>query len=303
MSRKAGSDKFKKELSQAERNRRARERSVKDRAYADERLEGVKGIEGLDRDLVLLAFQGDKFGEEDRARYDALFRLKKKKSKRPRPEPKPEPQPKPTPKPEPVQGVRDVKSSGKSLASPIYQANPIGIKGDNNQVNQDNSITQNIDNRDQSDNRRFYGGNTRIFSYKGGKGESSLYDTPVSLATMGGFYDTDDSPSAAAKFIDQYIDSNLLGQKDMRRAYDDRKNTDYSANNPGRMAELENRLSRSISDSRQRSAARTNRFFGENSDFNTKFKFPEPAAPITSDADKIYEDALKQIKGKKDKKD
>ena len=295
MSRKAGSDKFKQELSQAERNRRARERSVRDRAYGDRRLKGVKGIEGLDRDTVLRAFQGDEFGADDRARYDQM--IKKQQGDNPKA------QPKPTPRPAPKSVSRDVKSEGSGISSPISQSNPIDIKGNDNEVNQDNSITQTVDNRDQSDNRRFYGGNTRIFNYEGGDGESSLYDSPVSLATMGGFYDTDDSPSAAAKFIDQYIDSNMLGQKDMRRAYDDRKNTDYSANNPVRMAELENRLSRSISDSRQRSAERTNRFFGGNSDFNTKFGFPAPAAPITSDADKIYKDAIKQIKGKKDKKD
>ena len=68
------------------------------------------------------------------------------------------------------------------------QKNPIktDIDGDNNTVTntQDNSLRQyTIDN---SDNRRYYGGSNRTFNYKGGDGLSKLYDTPVSMATMGG---------------------------------------------------------------------------------------------------------------------
>ena len=54
-----------------------------------------------------------------------------------------------------------------SIVSPISQDNDIAIAGDSNSVNQDNSITQTIDTRDQSDNRRYYGGSNRVFNYGG----------------------------------------------------------------------------------------------------------------------------------------
>ena len=99
------------------------------------------------------------------------------------------------------------------------QKNPIStdIKGDNNTVNntQDNSLRQYT--IDASDNRRFYGGSKRTFNYKGGDGLSKLYDTPVSHATMGGYYDVDDSPAAQAKFFDLYTTLNSDYQKEHRK--------------------------------------------------------------------------------------
>ena len=197
-----------------------------------------------------------------------------------------------------------VQPISQPVSLPIRQSNPLDIVGDNNRVNQDNSITQSVsqtvDNRDQSDNRRFYGGSKRTFNYTGGKGESELYDDPVSKATMGGFYDTDDSPAAAAKFVDQYIDTNLLGQKDIRKDYEKRKITDYGPNDPDRLSQLQDRLARSIQDSRMRSRQQQASFFGDTLNFNTPFEFPEPARRIQSDADKIYQDALKKISGDDD---
>ena len=119
------------------------------------------------------------------------------------PDPVEEPKPEPTPEPKPGQGgggqqTGNVRGGNNSIASPISQDNDVAIRGNQNQVNQDNSITQTIDSRDQSDNRRWYGGSSRTLNYRGGDGESRLYDTPVSMATMGGYYDVDDSPSAAA---------------------------------------------------------------------------------------------------------
>jgi hypothetical protein len=73
------------------------------------------------------------------------------------------------------------------------------IVGDNNKVwqTQDNSIRQ-------------YGGDNRSFVYNGSGGYG---DTPVSAATMGGFYDVDDSPAAQAGFVDQYSTMNKDNQK------------------------------------------------------------------------------------------
>jgi len=73
------------------------------------------------------------------------------------------------------------------------------ITGDNNTIwqQQDNSIRQ-------------YGGDNRSFVYQGG---NSGVDTPVSAATMAGFYDVDDSPAAQAKFFDLHSTLNNDAQK------------------------------------------------------------------------------------------
>ena len=84
----------------------------------------------------------------------------------------------------------------------VHQDNDIttSITGNNNYVsnNQDNSIRQ-------------YGGSTRVFNYQGG--DDKRTDTPVSAATMGGFYDVDDSPAKQAKFADMYSTMNRDAQK------------------------------------------------------------------------------------------
>ena len=213
---------------------------------------------------------------------------------------KPTPPPTPTPQSPTSQGGGDQKTGNvtggdRGIVSPISQDNDIGIDGDNNKVNQDNSINQTIDSRDQSDNRRYYGGSSRTFNYKGGDGESNLYDTPVSAATMGGFYDTDDSPAAAAKFMDMYIDSNNLNQKDIRKAYDKRKITDYGANDPNRMTDLEGRLAKSIEQSRTRSDKQERKLFGDNP-YTGDFFLPQPSTPVVDNTKEIFEESIDRIK-------
>tara|TARA_Y100000401_G_scaffold78141_1_gene63756 strand:+ start:886 stop:1836 length:951 start_codon:yes stop_codon:yes gene_type:complete len=237
------------------------------------------------------------------AAEDALDNLREMLKDRPEPETGTDPGTNPgtdTPTQEPGQGgggqkTKDVTGGDYGITSPISQDNDIGIDGNNNRVNQDNSINQTIDSRDQSDNRRYYGGSSRVFNYRGGDGESKLYDSPVSMATMGGFYDTDDSPAAAAKFMDMYVDSNILGQRDIRRDYDKRKITDYGANDPGRMTELEGRLGKSIKGSRSRSDKQERKMFGDNP-YGGTFKLPQLPNPVVDNTQQIYEDAIDRIK-------
>ena len=72
------------------------------------------------------------------------------------------------------------------------------VTQDNDQTSKidgnNNSVIQNMDN-----SVRQYAGDNRSFVYNG---SGSGFDTPVSAATMGGFYDVDDSPAAQAKFFD-----------------------------------------------------------------------------------------------------
>ena len=230
----------------------------------------------------------------------ALDRLRKLANKKPEnntPEPTPSPTPTPeTSNPEQSGGQQTGNISGgdSGIVSPISQDNDIGINGNNNLVNQDNSISQTIDNRDQSDNRRYYGGSSRTFNYTGGSGENRLYDTPVSAATMGGYYDTDDNPAAAAKFMDMYIDSNNLNQRNMRKEYDKYKITDYGPNNPNRISELEGRLDRSTQASRDRSKKQELAMFGENP-FSGGFQLPQLPEPMVDNTKEIYEDAINRI--------
>jgi hypothetical protein len=78
----------------------------------------------------------------------------------------------------------------------------------NNPVGNNNFISTDIDS-----SVRTYGGSNRVFNYQGGSGESSLYDSPVSAATMGGYYDVDDSPAAQAKFVNLHSGINEDNQK------------------------------------------------------------------------------------------
>ena len=100
------------------------------------------------------ALQGGTFGKEDRARYDASKKEEETETSLP-------------PQGGGGQATGDVSGGENSIVSPISQDNDIAIAGDSNSVNQDNSITQTIDTRDQSDNRRYYGGSNRVFNYGG----------------------------------------------------------------------------------------------------------------------------------------
>lgn len=100
------------------------------------------------------------------------------------------------------------------------------IKGDNNTVDQtqDNSINLKQKTTDNSINMGdYYGGSSRTFNYSPsksrGRNPASMYDDPVSKATMGGFYDPDTSPASSAKFLKFYTDQNLKAQSDNDKKY------------------------------------------------------------------------------------
>ena len=77
-------------------------------------------------------------------------------------------------------------------------------------ANQDNDIANNVSGDDnyiynrQDNSIRNYGGDTRVFNYQS-SGQSPEFDSPVSAATMGGYYDVDDSPGAQAARLDRNI--------------------------------------------------------------------------------------------------
>ena len=164
--------------------------------------------------------------------------IKANQEKEPTPEPvTPKPEVTPTPTPEPTeekkipvgggmmgddsfytsqdqeQETEVVASGDDSNAAGGQQVNtaPGGgaisnqVAGDNNKI--DNTL--NIDN--SVDNSRAYGGSSRVFNYQSSGNPAT--DTPVSAATMGGFYDVDDSPAANAARVDRQSDQNTELQK------------------------------------------------------------------------------------------
>ena len=86
----------------------------------------------------------------------------------------------------------------------VSQDNDINstVTGDNNNVNisQDNSVRQ-------------YGGINKSFVYNASSNGKNYMDTPVSAATMGGFYHDEDTPGKSASFVDRYTTMNSDYQK------------------------------------------------------------------------------------------
>ena len=265
-------------LSQAQRNAEAREKFLEDDEARAERLEGIKyadgitSIDGLDEKKVSQAYQGGTFGKDDMRRYNQLMGNNNND--------------------ETATDSSDDSSRGattgnatagdNSIASPISQASPISIAGDSNQVNQDNSIRQ-TQNYDYSvDNTKTLNDNSvRSYGADGGGGK------------YGG---ADDSPAAAARFMDMYIDSNRLNQRSMRNDFEFYGNNDYSANDRFGAEKREKGLNKSIKETRDRSDKMQQDLFGGSNPFGFTYTNPEKPDPIESDAKNIYENALKKIK-------
>ena len=171
-------------------------------------------------------------------------------------------------------------------------------------VNQDNDINTNVNGNDntviteQDNSVRYYGGDNRNFVYNGGKGKGGV-DTPVSAATMAGFYAPDDSPAAQAKRTDMWTTMNRDNQKryagDAMKTYakygniDARSYTDES---------MENTINRGIQYSFDRSDRQTGHVFGDiwNDNYITEdWKMPTPPKEIESNAEEIADKAKDDI--------
>ena len=84
----------------------------------------------------------------------------------------------------------------------------------NAQITGDNNVSQFI----QDNSVRSYGGDQRNFTYVSGSNAngtpSYLTDSPVSAATMAGYYSPSDSPASNAAFVDRYQTMNSDAQKE-----------------------------------------------------------------------------------------
>ena len=124
-------------------------------------------------------------------------------------------------------------------------------------VNQDNDINNNVSGDDnyivnnQDNSIRQYGGDNRSFVYNSAGGDGAT-DTPASMATMAGFWDVDDSPSAQAARFD--LHSTL--QKDAQKKYQD---TSHIAQGAVKRAEQNSYINPSAIDARIRARQQANR--------------------------------------------
>ena len=162
------------------------------------------------------------------------------------------------------------------------------VTGNNNTVitEQDNSIRQ-------------YGGDNRSFTYNASGAGPSYMDTPVSAATMSGFYDVDDSPAAQASFMDRWTTMNRDNQK--RYAGDAMKNynmfgkIDARSYTPQSMATA---IGRHTQYSFDRADRQTGHVFGDiwNPNYITeKWQMPDPPKEIESNAADIAKKAKEDI--------
>ena len=243
-----------------------------------------QATKGLDPELAFKALDGGRvFGESDMARYNQMLAEKNNASQQSENPVSPDKMGVTT---ERMRMAGDAGDYLKQAMQKINQDNDITttISGDNNTVTnkQDNSIRQKV-----------YGGSSRTFNYTGGDGESKLYDTPVSKATMGGFYDVDDSPSAQAKFHDLHTGLNTDYQRAQDKYYKETGTFDYSSDKS--RAFDPRKMMQRIDESPQRSYDMADKelanLYGDIWNFKMpNYEFGEPPKPIESPFDKGGDD-------------
>ena len=260
-------------------------------------------LSGYDQDLVKQAQGGENWGKNDQARYDKLVAAKQKAQAQ---------KGGATGK---AENAIDKTQTGTNDKAPNNQSiitgraydlfNAYASKGSGTKVNQDNDINSTVKGNnntvinEQDNSIRHYGGDNRSFTYNAGSGGNRYEDTPVSAATMSGYYDVDDSPAAQAKFNDMYTTMNRDNQKRYAGAamktfakygnLDARSYTDES---------MENTINRGIQYSFDRADRQTGHVFGDiwNDNYITEeWKMPKPPKAIESNAAEIAEDAKKDI--------
>ena len=241
--------------------------------------------------------RGSGWDENDQSRYDDLIASRSKaKSKaqtqKKKTASKPKSQPKQNQQQQPKQQQPKEKPVQQTINNPSANANDGGsalADGSQTQnVNQDNDINTDINGdyntvvNNQDNSIRQYGGNTKVFNYQGGKGESGLYDSAVSAGTMGGFFHDEDSPGSSASFMDRYSTMN----KDLQKKY---SNTGIAAtaignarnNKAVNIGNLDKKIEARSKASRARSTSMAGGVFGDMFNYKpVEFKSPEAPDPI-----------------------
>lgn len=246
---------------------------------------------GQSKEDIMAAAQasGGELGKRAQKRFDNWSAAKEKAEivKENPVNPTPAPTPAPTATATPTPTAPPASNTSPSVAN-NSGSGPVTTTQDNDQtsnINGDNNYV----NQQQDNSVRNYGGDNRIFNYQGG-GNSAL-DTPVSNATMSGFYDYDDSPAAQAKRLDQRVTTANDYAKD-------NMDTDWIAqgaiHRAGQNAyinprALDDRIQQRENASFARSQVMGANIFGDMAKFNLDWKQPDPAKPVEApDFDKMY---------------
>jgi hypothetical protein len=176
-------------------------------------------------------------------------------------------------------------------------------------VNQDNDVNTDINGNsntvvnNQDNSIRQYGGDHRSMvineantGNQGGGANSAYYnaaDKAITMATLGGFYDVDDSPAARASFVDQSVTMNRDNQKRYAGA-GLATAAQYTNFDPG-VVNMENLQSSVDSASQQwfdRAKVQEVKTYGDRAAVTdyADFKFGDPIEEITSNASDIADD-------------
>ena len=261
-----------------EKRRAARERIANDPERAAKRLEGVDrdryDFTGYSDKDIIMAYQGATFGDKDYARLTG-----NKKDKETKPEPKPV-TPINTGGSGPYSGaVNTIKGDGSNIG---------GITGDGEKqtvIYGDGNVV------DHSNFQQYFGDETRIFN--AGKGSRGLYSSPVSDATMSGFYDTKDTGRTAAEFLAKYAGANEVWQTRGDKNWKKNGNFDYTTDkyraiNPTAMQE---RIDRQPIIMRDRGDLHYARLYGDLDQYQAPgWKMPQAPEPIKDNVDEIADD-------------
>lgn len=141
------------------------------------------------------------------SQYKDAIAKNKAKDNEEAPEPVQETAPAPTPVAQETEGSAAI-GDNSNAAGPQEAETAAGGGTQQNIQSGDGNISVN---QQAIDNSRTYGGSTRFFNYQGSGDQAT--DTPVSAATMAGFYDVDDSPAANAARVDRQSDQNTQLQE------------------------------------------------------------------------------------------
>ena len=168
-----------------------------------------KNTQGLDQEVAMQALDGGRdFGEADKKRYDELM-AKRSGAK------------------EKAQNFtsgdnNNVAGDGNATGVGNNANTQENIGNTSQTVTQDNDQTSTVTgnnnyvNQSQDNSVRNYGGDNRVFNYQGGSGK----DSPVSAATMAGYFAPNDSHSANAARLDRQSTQN----RDLQKAYQNTSN-------------------------------------------------------------------------------
>ena len=186
---------------------------------------------------------------------------------------------------------------------PPVNVNPIQDNDMNQQIAQDNDIITpvygdgNYVSNTMDNSIRQYGGDNRQFTYVSsgqGKYGGDHLETPATMATLGGFYDVDDSPSKQAKFTDLYSTLN----RDAQKKYGNTSSIAQGAIYRAGMNSAVNRdnLDKRIYNREQYSRAKSDLFgmqtFGDMYGYTPpKYQMPDPQKPVkTPDFGELYDE-------------